>query len=355
MSILNICKSLIINHRFYGASSFLSHHQSKSIHDCVLSYAMKLLVLGNLGANNNSASERLVLILSEKMDEDEKRVQALLADKSEKDIVFLFENCCNSLNDIKLTIPLPIFKLFVSASDGSESKQVLSNYLLDKPELIRSIDESFASLFSEVDPRQVRTVLNSLDGHRCPGLKIILLEKLISKNKAPYWELYNLAIEHRELGKHREALSYYEKFYELALLRGEQNPTKHGLVGILRSFFYVSGHSKKPKAYFDEAPASIQEDKDIQTLMNEFAVINECQSALKQKKSVDEKLAGYQYLNKLTIQEHVSVLTKAISVAPSHQSFYELFKLQAMLNNKEKAKELLKNAYQANTLLLSVG
>lgn len=355
MSILIICKSLIANNRLYGASSFLSQLKGKSIHDCVVSYSMKTLVLGFLQAGVNNAAERLARSLSEQMVEDENKIKVLLQDKSDKDVIYIFNQCCNSLEDIKITLPGVIFKLFVAAADGPEVKQALIDYLLSSDELISCVDEHFESLFSDADPKSLRSLLTSLEGLKCPALKATLLEQLVSKIQTPYWEHYKLATEYSALEKHSEALFHYNQFHEQALSRGEQNPTKHGLVGILRSIFYVpeklAGHGK----YFDKAPKEVQEDKDIQILMNELTLIAECKTALQQKSDVDEKKAGYQYLTKDIIQEHIEALSKATSVAPSHQNFYELFKLQAMMNNKEKAKEFLKNAYQANTLLLSVG
>ncbi|BBO26353.1 hypothetical protein AltI4_07410 [Alteromonas sp. I4] len=316
---------------------------------------MKTVVLGFLQADTNNATERLARSLSEQMDEDENKIKALLQDKSENDVVYIFNQCCNSLNDIQTTLPVVIFKLFIAAANGPEIKKTLTDYLLCSDELNSCIDERFESLFSDADPTRLRSLLTTLEGRKCPGLKTSLLKQLISKIQTPYWEHYNLAIEYSALDKHSEALSHYDQFFEQAVSRGEQNPTKHGLVGILRSVFYVPEQLEKHRKYFDKAPKEVQEDKDIQVLIKELTLISECKTALKQKGAVGEKNAGYQYLPKDMIEEHINALSKAITVAPSHQSFYELFKLQAMVNNKEKAKELLKNAYQANTLLLSVG
>jgi tetratricopeptide (TPR) repeat protein len=315
---------------------------------------MKSVVLGFLQADVNNAAERLAISLKEQMVEDEKKIKALLLGKSDKDVLYIFTQCCNSLTDIQVALPALIFKLFIAVANGPEIKQILADYLLSSDELISCVDEHFDSLFSDADPKSLRLILTSFEARECPNLKISLLEKLISKIQTPYWEHYHLATEYSALEKHSEALSHYNQFYEQAVSRGDQNPTKHGLVGILRSVFYVPEQLAKHNEYFDKAPKEVQEDKDIQVLIKDLTLISECKTALKQKSVVDEKKAGYQYLTKDIIQERINALTKATTVAPSHQSFYELFKLQAMLNNKEKAKELLKNAYQANTLLLSV-
>lgn len=346
---------MIANKRLYGAASFLGQLKSKNIHDSVVSYSMKAFVVDFLQADGNCAIERLVVSLSEQMAEDEKKIKALIVDKSDNDAKYIFTQCCDSLRDIQLPLPALVFKLFVATANGPEFKRLLSDYLLSSDELLNCIDNHFESLLSEADAKTLRAMLSTLEGRNCSDFKIILLEQLMSQIQAPYWEHYNLASEFSTLEQHSDALSHYGQFFEQAISRDEQNPIKHGLVGILRSLFYVPDQLSEHKVYYDKAPSLVQQDKDVQVLIKELALISDCQTALKQKRVVDEKIAGYQYINKSLIQEHINTLTQATSVTPSHHSFYELFKLNAMANNKEMAKELLKNAYQANTLILSVG
>ena len=354
MSSFSICRSLIANNRLFGAYSFLSQFEETNLHDCVIRYSIKALVLQGLKGDVNKTADRLALSLHEQMIEDEDIIRALLQDAHDKDVSYIFNQCCNSLKDIQTTVPVVILKLFLSITNGTEIKQTLIDYVLSCDELV-ICEDVFEDLFSDADFAHLRSLLSSLEGHRCSSLKAYLLEQLVSKTATPFWEHYNLAEAYSTLEKHSEALDHYRQFYEQALERGEQNATRRGLAGILRSVFYFPDNLAEYGEYYEKATKVVREDPEIQILVQELTLISDCRTALRQKSDVDDTEAGYQYLTKEMIQENIDALSNLTTIAPSHESFYQLFKLQAMMNNKEMAKEVLKNAYQANTLLLRVG
>ncbi|MEP1967465.1 MAG: hypothetical protein ABJI93_11890, partial [Nonlabens ulvanivorans] len=293
----------------------------------------------------------LVTQLKSQLNEDYDVVRKLCEKESVERLTNIFEDVTNYLPQDTIELTPRLFNMFVASNFEVTKISLLTQYLVNSKGIYSDQDTDFSTLFSNANPTQLRNILKELEIKDCPYTRIAATKALIVTIDNPYWELYHLAVLYSDKELHVEALANYKLFYEKALMRKESNPIKHALVGILRSLFYVTQEIPSYASFVESVPVDIRNDKDILALCAELALILECKDSFNARESIKDKSPGYCYLNRKEVNEHIQNVESSIEVAPSHEDFYELFKLYALVNNKEKAKEALLSAFRANTLM----
>lgn len=356
---INIVKSLVKNKRIFGAAVILSSSKSANYLEVLQLSTLFEICLQSLIEQGDQPA----LLAKSRMEKDfdkfklgseRQGYETHLTNEEKLYIWHDFVKWAPKLSSENFDKYISLVQLVHQRNDESLVCKILTNSTTVQT-MSSSVTQTLENMIDELPVPKLREFDQLFQKTYCFPLRALILKAIIQKAQIVYWEYYNLGQIMGRFGNHAEALENYKHFYAKALEQNQTNVIQTAISEALKSVLYVDNVEEFAEYFVRQCPQDVMENSDlikikieVDSVINSRAIFNNC-------KTLFSNEIGYQYFDLSTLNLMYKNSLDMVSVHPSHTLFYHLFKICSVLNKSAEAKHWLKESFNTNVLMFTIG